>query len=63
MAKLFGLFAFQVKRLFFVYRVYSMLIFMDDARVSTIKYGAIKQFYHYKIVHTQNEHTKWRKYP
>lgn len=27
-----------------------ILIFMDDdAQVSTIKYGAIKQFHHYKI--------------
>lgn len=35
---------------------------MDDARVSTIKYGVIKQFHHYKM-YTQNEHNKWLKYP
>lgn len=32
----------------------AVLIFMDDAQVSTIKYGAIKQFHHYKIqIHSQ----------
>lgn len=34
----------------------AVLIFMDDARVSTIKYGAIKQFHHYKIqMHTYKQ--------